>query len=124
MKPLKNQKTLKLRKKMPAEHPGCLYEERFANLEKENAQLKARMDSKKEDIHLINKELLPSLTQHYYLIRMSHNPVEHLAILIIPHLVSHVKVKNYFLPPQQSIKNDRQDNLHSWSWSCMKCTIL
>lgn len=39
------------------EHPGCLYEERFANLEKENAELKARMDNKKEDIHDINKEL-------------------------------------------------------------------
>ena len=39
------------------EHHGCLYEERFAALERENAELKARMDSKKEDIHSINKEL-------------------------------------------------------------------
>ena len=35
----------------------CIHEERFAALERENAELKARMDSKKEDIHSINKEL-------------------------------------------------------------------
>lgn len=53
---------------MTAEHPGCLYEERFANLEKENAELKARMDSKKEDIHSINKELLSDRQQQIELI--------------------------------------------------------
>ena len=49
-------------------HPGCLYEERFANIEKENAELKARMDSKKEDIHLINKELVADRQQQIELI--------------------------------------------------------
>ena len=53
---------------MPADHPGCLYEERFANLEKENAQLKARLDSKKEDIHDINKELVADRQQQIELI--------------------------------------------------------
>jgi len=50
------------------DHPGCLYEERFANLEKENAELKARMDNKKEDIHLINKELATDRQQQIELI--------------------------------------------------------
>ena len=53
---------------MTNDHPGCLYEERFANIEKENAQLKARMDSKKEDIHDINKELLSDRQQQIELI--------------------------------------------------------
>lgn len=55
---------------MPAsqEHPGCLYEERFANLERENAELKARMDSKKENIHDINKELATDRQQQIELI--------------------------------------------------------
>lgn len=53
---------------MSVNHPGCLYEERFANLEKENAELKARMDSKKEDIHSINKELLSDRQQQIELI--------------------------------------------------------
>ncbi|WP_296789929.1 hypothetical protein [uncultured Methanobrevibacter sp.] len=50
------------------DHPGCLYEERFANLEKENAELKARMDNKKEDIHNINKELTTDRQQQIELI--------------------------------------------------------
>ena len=57
--------------KMPAsqqEHPGCLYEERFANLERENAELKARMDSKRENIHDINKELATDRQQQIELI--------------------------------------------------------
>ena len=53
---------------MTNDHPGCLYEERFANIEKENAELKARMDSKKEDIHDINKELLADRQQQIELI--------------------------------------------------------
>ena len=53
---------------MTAEHPGCLYEERFANLEKENAELKARIKKKKEDIHSINKELLSDRQQQIELI--------------------------------------------------------
>lgn len=50
------------------DHPGCLYEERFANLERENAELKARMDNKKEDIHDINKELATDRQQQIELI--------------------------------------------------------
>jgi chromosome segregation ATPase len=53
---------------MTNEHQGCLYEERFANLERENAELKARMDSKKEDIHDINKELVADRQQQIELI--------------------------------------------------------
>lgn len=52
----------------PSEHPGCLYEKRFADLERENAELKARMDSKKEDIHSINKELATDHQQQIELI--------------------------------------------------------
>ena len=36
----------------------CLYEERFAKLESDVAELNARLDSKKEDIHSINNELV------------------------------------------------------------------
>jgi len=50
------------------EQPGCLYEERFAALERENAELKARLDSKKEDIHSINKELYADRQQQIELI--------------------------------------------------------
>ena len=53
---------------MTNEHQSCLYEERFANLERENAQLKARLDSKKEDIHDINKELVADRQQQIELI--------------------------------------------------------
>ena len=42
---------------MVAEHPGCLYEERLAHIESDLAELKARMDNKKEDIQTISKEL-------------------------------------------------------------------
>jgi len=49
-------------------HPGCLYEERFSNLEKDVAELRARMDSKKEDIHSINKELANDHRQQIELI--------------------------------------------------------
>lgn len=42
---------------MVAEHPGCLYEGRLAHIESDLAELKARMDNKKEDIQSINKEL-------------------------------------------------------------------
>lgn len=36
----------------------CLHEERFAKLESDVAELNARLDSKKEDIHSINDELV------------------------------------------------------------------
>ena len=55
--------------KMSAEHhPGCLYEERFSKLESDTAELKARMDNKKEDIHSINKELATDRQQQIELI--------------------------------------------------------
>ena len=41
----------------PAKQESCYYEERISNLERDVAELKARMDNKKEDIHDINKEL-------------------------------------------------------------------
>ena len=40
-----------------AKQESCYYEERISNLERDVAELKARMDNKKEDIHDINKEL-------------------------------------------------------------------
>ena len=36
---------------------SCYYEERISTLERNMAELQARMDNKKEDIHDINKEL-------------------------------------------------------------------
>ena len=42
---------------MGAEQQTCYYEERISRLEQDVAELKARMDNKKEDIHDINKEL-------------------------------------------------------------------
>lgn len=51
---------------MAAEH--CCYEERFSTLEKDVAELKARMDSKKENIHDINKELATDRQQQIELI--------------------------------------------------------
>lgn len=36
----------------------CIYEERFATVESDVAELKARLDSKRDDIHSINNELL------------------------------------------------------------------
>jgi len=54
---------------MPTQdHPGCIHEERFANIEKDIAELKARMDNKKEDIHDINKELAYDRQQQMELI--------------------------------------------------------
>ena len=49
-------------------HPRCIYEERLAHIESEQAQLKARMDNKKEDIHSINKELIADRQQQIELI--------------------------------------------------------
>lgn len=46
----------------------CIYEERFATLESNYAELQARMESKKEDLHLINKELLHDRQQQIELI--------------------------------------------------------
>ena len=46
----------------------CCHEERFANIEKDLAELKARMDNKKEDIHDINKELANDRQQQIELI--------------------------------------------------------
>ena len=36
----------------------CIHEERFATVESDVAELKARLDSKRDDIHSINNELL------------------------------------------------------------------
>jgi len=52
---------------MPANHI-CVHEERFSKLESNQAELQARMDSKKEDIHSINKELLHDRQQQIQLI--------------------------------------------------------
>ena len=46
----------------------CYYEERFSRLEQDVAELKARMDVKKEDIHDINKELVNERQQQIELI--------------------------------------------------------
>lgn len=46
----------------------CIYEERFAALESNQAELQARMESKKEDLHSINKELLHDRQQQIELI--------------------------------------------------------
>lgn len=46
----------------------CYYEERLSRIEQDVAELKARMDSKKEDIHSINKELLADRQQQIELI--------------------------------------------------------
>ena len=54
---------------MTAEPPQtCYYEERFSRLEQDVAELKARMDVKKEDIHDINKELVNERQQQMELI--------------------------------------------------------
>lgn len=50
------------------DHPGCLYEKRFSHLEQEYAELKARMDNKKEAVHDINKELAEDRRQQVELI--------------------------------------------------------
>ena len=49
-------------------HPGCLYEERFSHIEQDLAELKARMDNKKEDISVINKEIATDRQQQIQLI--------------------------------------------------------
>ena len=54
--------------KMGAEPQSCYYEERFSRLEQDVAELKARMDVKKEDIHDINKELVSERQQQMELI--------------------------------------------------------
>lgn len=46
----------------------CIYEERFATLESNYAELQARIESKKEDLHSINKELLHDRQQQIELI--------------------------------------------------------
>lgn len=46
----------------------CIYEERFSGLEADVAELKARLNSKKEDIQSINKELLYDRQQQTELI--------------------------------------------------------
>lgn len=53
---------------MGAEPQTCYYEERFSRLEQDVAELKARMDVKKEDIHDINKELANDKQQQIELI--------------------------------------------------------
>ena len=50
------------------QHPGCLYEKRFSRIEQDVAELKARMDVKKEDIHSINTELAQDRQQQMELI--------------------------------------------------------
>ena len=47
---------------------SCYYEERFSRLETEVAQLKARMDNKKEQVHTINTELAHDRQQQIELI--------------------------------------------------------
>ena len=46
----------------------CYYEERLSRIEQDVAELKARMDVKKEDIHEINKELANDRQQQLQLI--------------------------------------------------------
>ena len=47
---------------------NCCYQERFSKLEADVAELTARLDSKKEDIYSINKELLRDRQQQMELI--------------------------------------------------------
>ena len=56
--------------KMSAEHnpQTCFYEKRFSHLEQEVAELKARMNSKRENIDTINQELLTERQQQVELI--------------------------------------------------------
>ena len=53
---------------MSTKTQSCYYEERFSRLEQDVAELKARMDVKKEDIHDINKELAHDRQQQMELI--------------------------------------------------------
>ena len=54
--------------KMAAAEQTCYYEERISRLETEVAQLKARMDNKKEQVHTINTELAHDRQQQIELI--------------------------------------------------------
>ena len=51
-----------------AKPQSCYYEERLSRIEQDVAELKARMDVKKEDIHEINKELAHDRQQQIELI--------------------------------------------------------
>ena len=53
---------------MAAAEQSCYYEERISRLETEVAQLKARMDNKKEQVHTINTELAHDRQQQIELI--------------------------------------------------------
>ena len=53
---------------MSAEPQSCYYEERFSKIEQDVAELKARMDIKKEDIHDINKVIAQDRQQQIELI--------------------------------------------------------
>lgn len=53
---------------MGAEPQTCYYEERISRLEQDVAELKARMDVKKEDIHDINKAIANERQQQIELI--------------------------------------------------------
>ena len=46
----------------------CIHEERLTNIEVDIAELKTRMDNKKDDIHSINKELVHDRQQQIELI--------------------------------------------------------
>lgn len=50
-------------------HSDCFYEKRFSNIEADIAELRARMDSKKDDIYNLNKELLRDHQQQEELIQ-------------------------------------------------------
>ena len=53
---------------MSEQRHTCIYEKRFATLESEVVELKARLDSKKDDIYSINNELLRDREQQSELI--------------------------------------------------------
>lgn len=53
---------------MSAEPQSCYYEERFSRIEQDVAELKARMEVKKEDIHDINKVIAQDRQQQIELI--------------------------------------------------------
>ena len=53
---------------MTEEPQTCYYEQRFSRLEQDVAELKARMEVKKEDIHDINKTLTKDHQQQLELI--------------------------------------------------------
>lgn len=49
-------------------HSDCVYEKRLSDIEADIAELRARMDSKKDDIYNLNKELLRDHQQQEELI--------------------------------------------------------